>query len=106
MEVASSPNKQKPLTRQLQTRHFSFSAHRNAGERHRLGPRARGASKKKKEPRKKNLAKSEKRPTDFPSFFFLGAPFKRYARRASAVDMPPQMGTRSPQLAAGSSFPS
>jgi hypothetical protein len=37
MEVASSPNKQKPLTRQLQTRHFS--AHRNAGERHRLGPR-------------------------------------------------------------------
>jgi hypothetical protein len=37
MGVASSSNKQKPLTRQLQTRHSS--AHRNAEERHRLGLR-------------------------------------------------------------------
>jgi hypothetical protein len=47
--------------------------------------------KKKKQARKKS---GEKRPT-FPLSFFLGAPFKRYGLCASAVDMPPQMGTRS-----------
>jgi hypothetical protein len=35
-------------------------------------------------PIKKKIILGEKRPTDFPSFsplFFVGAPFKRYARR-------------------------
>jgi hypothetical protein len=58
--------------------------------------RNRGASKKKEKENtheKKNLAKSD-RPT-FPFFFFLGAPFKRYARRMWTCHRRPQMGTRS-----------
>jgi hypothetical protein len=41
----------------------------------------KGPLKKKEGGAKKNQAESEKRPTDFPFFFFLGAPFTRYARR-------------------------
>ena len=60
----------------------------------------RGASKKKEKENKhekKNLAKSD-RPTFF-LFYFLGAPFKRYARRLWVVcgraTVPPHVGTRS-----------
>jgi hypothetical protein len=70
-----------------------------------LGPgealRALGAGGWGEGPPKKTKKKStkkqigEKRPTDFSFFFFfLGAPFKRYAGRLWSVDMPPQMGTR------------
>ena len=40
-----------------------------------------GPPKKRKRKQARKKESGEKRPTDFPSFFFLGAPFKRYARR-------------------------
>jgi hypothetical protein len=41
----------------------------------------RGLQKKRKRKQAREKKSGEKRPTDFSSFFFLGAPFRRYARR-------------------------